>query len=144
MNLPRSLTAIGACHCGAVRFECDLDLSAGTSRCNCTFCKKNRYWMALVKEGDFRLLSGAEVLTDYRHTPAGMTEPFLHLTFCSRCGVRPFGRGGVLPQLGSAFYAVNVASLDDVSDTELAQLPVSYVDGRNNDWNATPKETRHL
>src|ERR1700753_4015417 len=101
----------GSCHCGAVQFACDLDLAAGTTRCNCSFCHKARYWMAFVKHAELRVLRGAEVLTDYRPRPPGKPGPFLHLTFCSRCGVRPFARGGVLPEFGGEFYAVNVACL---------------------------------
>jgi hypothetical protein len=127
----------GSCHCGAVQFECDLDLSQGTSRCNCTFCQKARFWMAIAKEGAFRLLKGEEVLTDYQHTPAGKPAPFLHLTFCSRCGMRPFSKGGHLPALGGTFHAVNIGCLDDVSDEELAQAPVRFVDGRHDTWAET-------
>jgi len=134
----------GSCHCGAVRFACDLDLAAGTTRCNCSFCGKNRLWMAFAPAADLRLLQGAEALTDYRHTPPGRPEPFLHLTFCSRCGTRPFSHGGPLPQFGGDFYAVNVACLDGVPDEELAAAPVRHVDGRHNDWQKTPAEIRHL
>ena len=124
----------GSCHCGAVRFACDLDLSAGTMRCNCTFCRKARMWLAFAREGDFRLLAGADVLTDYQHTPPKMSEPFLHLAFCRTCGVRAFSRGGFLPAFGTSFHAVNLACLDDATDDELAAAPIKYPDGRNDDW----------
>lgn len=137
-------TYTGSCHCGGVRYSCELDLAAGTTRCNCSFCKKARFWMAFVKEDELHILEGAHLLTDYQHTPAGMEAPFLHLTFCSRCGIRPFTRGGALPQFGGPFYAVNLATLDDATDDELANAKVAFADGRNGDWQATPSETRHL
>lgn len=137
-------TNTGSCHCGAIRFECDLDLSAGTIRCNCSFCRKARFWMAFAKgPGAFRLLQGADVLKDHRHTPPTKSEPFLHLYFCSRCGVRPFTRGGPLPALGGEFHAINLGCLDDATDAELAQAPVHFADGRNDDWD-TPAATRYL
>lgn len=138
-------TYSGSCHCGSVRFECELDLAKGTNRCNCSFCRKNRFWMAVVKVDDFRLLAGSEALVDYQHTAPGRAEPFLHLLFCGRCGVRAFSKGGVLPALGSAFYAVSVACLDDVSVEELVNAPIRYHNGQADDF-VVPLtgETRHL
>lgn len=134
----------GSCTCGAVRFECDLDLSAGTTRCNCSFCKKARFWMAFAKGDAFRLLSGAELLADFQRTPKSRAEPFLHLHFCARCGVRPFSAAAASPELGEAFHAVNLACLDDATDEELAAAPIHYADGRHDDWNATPAVHAYL
>src|SRR4051794_56677 len=108
----------GSCTCGAIRFECDLDLSAGTIRCNCGVCKKARFWFAQAKADSFRPLQGRELLPDSRRTSAAKPEPFLHLWFCSRCGVRPFSEGGKSERLGEAFFAVNLACLDDATDAE--------------------------
>ena len=134
----------GSCHCGAVQFECELDLAAGTTRCNCSFCRKARFWMAFAKASDFRTQKGEDALSNYQYTPAGRPEPFLHLTFCKHCGVRPFSKGGEMARFGGKFFAVNVACLDDATDEELAAAPVHHADGRKNDWEKEAVETSYL
>lgn len=128
----------GSCHCGAVRFEADVDLAQGTTRCNCSICRKSRYWGTVIQPEAFRLLSGEEQLSDYQF---GSRQG--HNLFCKSCGLRSFGRGNV-PELGGAFVSINVACLDDVSDEELVALPVRYLNGRDYDWMNEPKETRYL
>jgi hypothetical protein len=137
-------TYTGSCHCGAVKFQANLDMAQGTNRCNCSFCRKARFWMALAKSDEFQLLEGEQALADYQRTPPNMTEPFLHLHFCRHCGVRPFTKGGFLPSMGSAFYAVNLACLDNVTDEELAHAPINFVDGLNGTFGPIEGETRHL
>ena len=127
----------GSCHCGDVRFQADIDLADGTSKCNCSICAKGRFWKAVISADAFQLLQGKESLSDYQF--GGHT---IHHLFCSRCGVKPFGRGRA-EELGE-FYAVNVACLDDATAEELAQAPVRFEDGRHNKWESTPAETRHL
>lgn len=128
----------GSCHCGAVKFRCMLDLAESTSRCNCSICAKTRFWLSTVRADAFALLEGKDALTDYQ-----FGRNAIHHLFCSRCGVKPFGKGH-LDALGGDFYAVNVACLDDASAEELAVAPVQFQDGRNNNWEAPPRETRHL
>ena len=99
--------------------------------------------MAFAKASEFELLEGEADLSDYQHTAPGKAEPFLHLTFCKHCGIRPFSKGGFLPQFGGEFYAVNVACLD-ASDAEWDGAPVTFEDGRSNHWERPPAETRYL
>jgi hypothetical protein len=114
----------GSCQCGAVRFEVDFDASAGTIRCNCTSCTKTGWWSVVVKPAAFRLVSGREELGDYSRAEA------YHARFCGTCGIRAFSHGDV-PELGGAFYSVNLNCLDDAN---LAGTPVRYLDGRHNTW----------
>jgi hypothetical protein len=127
----------GGCHCGAVRYQVELDLQQGTGRCNCSICRKTRSWGTTVKPAQFALLQGEANLGAYRFG----TQSGEHL-FCKTCGVRSFGRGYV-EQLGGAFVSIQVACLD-IGDEELAAVPVQFQDGRDNNWWNAPKVTSYL
>lgn len=128
----------GSCHCGAVRFQCELDLAQGTSKCNCSMCTKGRFWKAIVKAGAFKLAEGTDDLSNYQFASRS-----IHHFFCRHCGIKTFGKGH-LEALGGDFYAINVACLDDATPEELAQAPVQFEDGRHDDWGSQPAEIRHL
>ncbi|MCR4265722.1 GFA family protein [Nitratireductor sp. ZSWI3] len=137
----------GSCHCGAVRFTAGIDLAppgqrsapelpgiwwTATFRCNCSSCRKSRFWKAFVRPDDFALLSGEEALGEYR-----FGEKAISHRFCTRCGVRPFASADFEP-MGGAFHAVNVACLDDATPQELEAAPIIYEDGENDAWDRPP------
>jgi hypothetical protein len=133
----------GSCHCGAVRYEADIDLSNGTVRCNCSVCTKARAWFTFVGEEQFRLRSGEDALSDYRWTPPGRPAPFLTYRFCRHCGVRIYGTGEA-DFMGGRFFALAVATLDDVDPDELAAAPMKFIDGRHDRIDQAPADTRLL
>ena len=127
----------GSCHCGSVKFEADLDRMQSTYRCNCSICRRTRFWPAVAREGGFRLLSGTDDLTQYLFN----TQKNQHY-FCKHCGVRAFGIGTETP-IGK-MYGITLGCLKDVSDEELSGLSITYVDGLNDRWQSTPVFFAHL
>lgn len=89
-----------------------------------------RFW------GNDRLLEGREELTQYLFN----TRKNQHY-FCRRCGVRAFGVGNETPM--GKMYGVNLGCLEDVSEEELARVPITSVDGRSDSPEA-PGFFRHL
>lgn len=134
-----SKTYQGSCHCQKVCYQADIDLEAGTIKCNCSFCAKVRDWIVLIKPEAFQLLSDPQQLGDYGFRPESI---FRHL-FCKHCGVRLYSKGN-LAELGGDFLSLMVSTLDNLSDEYLASLPVQCFDGRHDNWEEAPAVTSHL
>jgi hypothetical protein len=133
-----SKTYRGSCHCGAIAYEADIDLSQGTAKCNCTYCMKARAWKSFVKPEAFRMLSGEGKAKGY-HTHSAAPLKY----FCPECGVMVYEKGSA-DYMGGDFVGVFLAALDDVEPEELIAAPVRYSDGLHNNWQNPPAETRHL
>ena len=95
----------GSCHCGAVRFEIETDFPELTM-CDCSICRRRNALMVKVHESRFRLLAGADALTEYRFH----TKTARHY-FCKFCGIYPFHRKRVTPD----HLGVNVHCLEGFS-----------------------------
>src|ERR1700704_1467387 len=113
----------GGCHCGAVRFEAEVDLAAGGSMCNCTVCTKIATVGAIVKPSAFTLLSGEDSLSTYE-----WGGKISRRRFCKHCGVHCFAFGH-LDVLGGDYVSVNLTTLDDF---DRSALTISHWDGRHN------------
>ena len=127
----------GGCHCGALRYEVDLDLDNGSLRCNCSLCQKARSWFAFAPAAKFRMTSGDDNQILYRWTPAGKPEPNLTYHICLTCGVRTHASGQGFKS-GEPMVGVQVSTLEDV-DPDLLARGIRYVDGRHDRFEREPE-----
>jgi hypothetical protein len=134
----------GSCHCGAIRFEADVDLDQGIRKCNCSFCWKLGYRKALVPYEAVRIVSGKEAMREYRPIPSFWPPGDVNHYYCPTCGAHPFSRGYLEKEMGGNFWAVNIACLDDVTEEALAAAPLVYEDGKRDRQDRAPEITSYL
>ena len=123
-------TRTGTCHCGAVRFEVDAPARLVVHDCNCSICSMSGFLHLIVPGSRFRLLTGADALTEYTFN----TGVARHL-FCRRCGVKSF----YVPRSNPDGFSVNVRCLEEGT---IASLTVESFDGQN--WENSVGVLRHL
>ena len=109
----------GGCHCGAVRYRAQIDLQGGIS-CNCSHCQKVGWLITFIPTEAFELVSGEDMLTDYRFNTGNIAH-----VFCKRCGIESFARGKT--PSGNPMAAINLRCVDGIEPDE---LPVTKVNGR--------------
>jgi hypothetical protein len=100
------VTHRGGCHCGAVSFEVDAPARLTVSDCNCSICRMSGYLHLIVPRERFRLLKGADRLTEYTFN----TGTARHL-FCRHCGVKSF----YVPRSNPDGYSINARCLDQAT-----------------------------
>jgi hypothetical protein len=109
----------GGCHCGAVAFEVEAPARLTVSDCDCSICRMSGYQHLIVPRTRFRLLQGADSLTEYRFN----TGTARHL-FCRHCGVKSF----YVPRSNPDGYSVNVRCLDPAT---IENIEVELFDDRD-------------
>ncbi|MEM8563417.1 MAG: GFA family protein [Pseudomonadota bacterium] len=119
---------LGGCHCGAVRFVVEAPKKLEVERCNCSICVKAGFLHLIVPAQHFELLSGNDVLTEYRFN-TGVARHY----FCSRCGVKAF----YIPRSNPDGVDINVNCLD----TQPADMSIVEFDGQN--WEANAHRLAH-
>lgn len=93
----------GGCHCGRVRFEVDAPAVIDALDCNCSICRMTGFVHLIVPAARFRLLAGADALTEYTFN----TGTARH-RFCRVCGIKAF----YVPRSNPDGFDVNVRCLD--------------------------------
>ena len=116
-------TYFGSCHCGAVKYSVDADLSK-IGDCNCTLCAKKGSLHHTVPPERFELISGKDDLQRYQFN-LKIASHF----FCRHCGIHIFTH----PRTAPDKINVNIRTLDDF-DLNGADYEKSSFDGKN--WEA--------
>lgn len=117
----------GSCHCGACRFEVDMEIDH-VRVCDCSICRRRGALIHRVPAERFRLLTPLSNLTLYEwHTRTAKDY------FCPVCGILPFRQprdptDEEYAQGMQAFtgWSVNVRCLEGV---DLERIPIKHIHG---------------
>jgi hypothetical protein len=108
----------GSCHCGAIRFEIDTELTELTM-CDCSLCSKKNALMCTAHENDFKLVAGEDKLSVYTWN-SGVARHF----FCSVCGIYPFHKKRSMPD----HFGINARCLDNF---DITSVPLRQAEGKS-------------
>ena len=115
------VTHCGGCHCGRIRFEVDAPPRIDALEGNCSICRMTGFLHLIVPAARFRLLQGAEYLTEYTFN-TGVAKH----RFCRVCGVKAF----YVPRSNPDGIDVNVRCLDPAT---IESVSVSLFDDADRD-----------
>jgi hypothetical protein len=105
----------GGCHCQAVRYEVEADIST-VMECNCSHCQIKGLLLTFAPAEKFKLVSGNDNLAEYQ-----FNKHHIHHLFCKTCGVQSFARGA--GPKGEPTVAINVRAIDGVDLAALERKP---------------------
>lgn len=124
------MTHRGGCHCRRVRFEVDAPARIEALDCHCSICRMTGFLHLIVPPSRFRLLAGAEALTEYTFN----TGTAKH-RFCRHCGIKAF----YIPRSHPDGVDVNVRCLDEATIVAIDIVPFD-----DNDRDAATAALAHL
>ncbi|MEM7553710.1 MAG: GFA family protein [Cyanobacteria bacterium P01_A01_bin.84] len=108
----------GGCHCGAVRFQVEVEKQQAV-KCNCSICNKKGFLHLIVPKNKFNLLQGKYALSTYTFN-TGIAKHH----FCKTCGIHSF----YIPRSHPDCIDVNIRCLDgDV----ISKFEIKPFDGAN-------------
>lgn len=102
-------------------FEVDTELPTEALACNCSYCRRKGFILALAPAEAVRIVQGAESLTNYYFNKHIIEHPF-----CSTCGCQPFG---VRSQPGPMGDTMTVINLRLVPAVDIGSLKITMMDG---------------
>lgn len=111
-------TYTGGCHCGAVRYQVQVEKLIATE-CNCSICCKKGFIHVIVPESRFTLLQGKDSLSTYTFNTGTAKHHF-----CRHCGIHSFYR----PRSHPTGYDVNLRCLDG---DQIDRFEIRSFDGAN-------------
>lgn len=107
----------GSCHCGAITYEFEGDIKE-VLECNCSHCSRKGLLLYFIPNEAFKLLSGAENLSEYFFNKKAIRH-----VFCKTCGVQAHAEGVAFPQV-----AINMRC---VADVDITKIPRKAYNGKD-------------